>query len=97
MRQSLSIWKSHGDTSIGRRKIRRPHRRHYSTDSLSEDEEDVDEKGECNKVEDEDDDDAYFEPPIHTKVTTWSGKSDKMCQFILLLIMCLLFTLKINP
>ena len=70
MRQSLSLWKSHGDTLTGRRKTRRTRRRHYSSDSRSE-EEDIDDWEEENDVESDEDDN--YEPPIHTKVTTWSG------------------------
>ena len=50
--------------------MRRPRRRHYSSDSRSE-EEDIDEGEEENDVESDEDDN--YEPPIHTKVTTWSG------------------------
>ena len=70
MRQNLSIWKSHSDTSGGRRKSRKPRRRHYSTDTPSEDEEEVLENGNGSDADDDDDD---YEPPIHTKVTPWSG------------------------
>ena len=74
MTQSLSIWKSHSDTSASRRKSQRPYRRHYSMDE----EEDVQSSnGSNNGNDDDDDDDDNFEPPIHTKVVTWSGKDRK--------------------
>ena len=81
MRQSLAIWKSHGDTSARRRKSQRQHRRHYSTDE--DEDEDVQSSNGSNNGNDDDgdddgdDDDDNFEPPIHTKVVTWSGKDRK--------------------
>ena len=76
MRQSLSLWKSHRDTSASRRKSRRQRsrRRHYSTEEDDEDVQSENNSNNDNNDDNVDDEDDNFEPPIHTKVVTWSGQ-----------------------